>query len=331
VLEGYTDPVLDHRHKIMKATATELEWDHAHRLILIDNDTFKSDVAKGGAGSGNFGHAGRPGERGGSAPGEGGGGEEEESAGGAVFHGKPIDPDGADTMYMYRRDDGSWTDERAALHREISRDMLKGKTPVDAPVAYMMGGGTASGKSSLIGSGILGIPDNSVMVDSDAIKGHLPEYQRMKAAGDYNAAAFAHEESSYLAKKVAHTASVGGFNVVFDGTGDSSYGSVERKVTMLRAGGQRVVANYASVPVETAIARNLARAEKTGRYVPESFIRQAYGSINHIMAKAAKNGLFDELTVWDTTSRTPSKIIEAKGKNITVYDEEKWKAISRGA
>lgn len=313
--------------KVLPAKKKEAGTDDADEVQHI----FEEIVGKGGPGSGNFGHAGRPGERGGSAPGEGGGGGEGDS-GGEVFHGKPFDPDGGDTMGMYRRDDGSWTDERAALHREIVKDTMRGKMPVPDPVAYMMGGGTASGKSSLIESGILGIPDNSVRIDSDVMKARLPEYRNMTAAGDLNAAAFAHEESSYLAKKAAATASVSGYNVVFDGTGDSSYGSVERKVAMLRSGGQRVVANYASIPVETALARNLARAEKTGRYVPETFIRNAYGSINNIIAKAAKNGLFDEMTVWDTTSRTPSKIMEAKGKSITVYNEEKWKAITgRGA
>lgn len=59
VLEGYTECVLDHRHRVQKATATELEWDHAHRLILIDNEMFKT-ASKGGAGSGSWDGPGQP-------------------------------------------------------------------------------------------------------------------------------------------------------------------------------------------------------------------------------------------------------------------------------
>lgn len=34
---GFTDEFLDHTHGIKKATATEVEWEHGHRLILVEN------------------------------------------------------------------------------------------------------------------------------------------------------------------------------------------------------------------------------------------------------------------------------------------------------
>lgn len=34
---GWTEEFLDHKHKIKKATATETEWEHGHRLILVEN------------------------------------------------------------------------------------------------------------------------------------------------------------------------------------------------------------------------------------------------------------------------------------------------------
>jgi hypothetical protein len=50
--------------------------DEDRRLLALVTE---EALSQGGAGSGNFGHAGRPGERGGSAPGEGGGGSDEKS------------------------------------------------------------------------------------------------------------------------------------------------------------------------------------------------------------------------------------------------------------
>lgn len=36
--EGKTGIALDHSHSIKRATATEMEWEHSHRLVLIDNE-----------------------------------------------------------------------------------------------------------------------------------------------------------------------------------------------------------------------------------------------------------------------------------------------------
>ncbi len=34
---GWTEEFLDHRHRIQKATATDVEWEHGHRIILVEN------------------------------------------------------------------------------------------------------------------------------------------------------------------------------------------------------------------------------------------------------------------------------------------------------
>lgn len=38
IIKGETDLRHEHRHPILRTTATEVELDHAHRMILIDND-----------------------------------------------------------------------------------------------------------------------------------------------------------------------------------------------------------------------------------------------------------------------------------------------------
>ena len=37
VEKGRTQKFLDHDHEVLKATATEVEWEHGHRLVLVEN------------------------------------------------------------------------------------------------------------------------------------------------------------------------------------------------------------------------------------------------------------------------------------------------------
>lgn len=37
LMSGKTEETLNHVHEIKRATATELEWEHAHRMIMIEN------------------------------------------------------------------------------------------------------------------------------------------------------------------------------------------------------------------------------------------------------------------------------------------------------
>ena len=88
-------------------------------------------------------------------------------------------------------------------------------TPVKGQARLIfMGGGPASGKSSVIASGDVDVPDNRVQIDPDRAKKALPEYQKMVAAGDIeNAAGFAHEESSALAKRAYEKAAENNMNL----------------------------------------------------------------------------------------------------------------------
>ena len=86
VMEGFTERAVGHTHRITKATATETDWDHGHRLVLVENDEeekvekgelqfswkpteeesnrfvalMEEDVEKGGPGSGSWNGPGDP-------------------------------------------------------------------------------------------------------------------------------------------------------------------------------------------------------------------------------------------------------------------------------
>ncbi len=236
----------------------------------------------------------------------------------------PINPSGKDTEQRYLRPDGTYTPERQQLHDEIVRGIMEGVTPSDNPTVYMLGGGTAAGKSTMVRRGLVTLPDNAASIDSDYVKSNLPEYQTMIDAGDSKAAAFAHEESSYVSKKAVSQATSQGFDVVMDGTGDSGIENLRAKVQRWRKDGHRIVASYATVPTETAIERSVARAKKTGRDVPLKFIKDVHRTISQILPQAIEEGLFDEMKLFDNSTGESQLVVSAQGNQLQIHNQQLW-------
>lgn len=265
---------------------------------------------KGGEGSGNYNHAGRPGEVGGSQP---------ENGSTALSNDYPkANPDGKDTMEQYMNADGTWTKERQALHDKIKASFFEGKKPVDNPVSYMLGGGPAAGKSTLVNSGLISLPENMVLAAGDDIKAMLPEYDGGKQAH------FVHEESSYLAKQIMQEASAKKYNVLMDGTGDGSPQGVASKIKQLSMAGQPVRGIYVTVDVETAVQRNIDRAKRTGRYLPESVLRENHAAVSAVFPTIAMSGLFQTVDLYDTSSGKAIRIAHAESKKLDVIDKTAW-------
>jgi uncharacterized membrane protein YgcG len=277
---------------------------------------FNPPLKKGGSGSGNFGHSGRAGVRGGS-----GGGGMVGGGGGKKY--PPANPNGADTMEQFMNPDGTWTPERQALHDEIINKAFEGKTPVDNPQSYILGGGPAAGKTTALRSGLVDVPENHVLAAGDDIKEMLPEYEGANAS-------LVHEESSYLAKQIAAKAASKNYNTVMDGTGDNSLSSLEKKVASMSPNGQPVHGIYVTVDTETAVARAISRAEKTGRYMPESILRANHASVSQIYPQASS--LFSTTQLLDTNGSTVEMIASSVGDTLTVLDKTAYDAfIAKGA
>lgn len=196
------------------------------------------------------------------------------------------------------------------------------------PTLHMLGGGPASGKSTITEDPRYGIPttgDHStarqaVLVNSDEEKGANPTYQRMLAAGDPRAAAFCHEESSYFAKQIQAAAMKNSQDVVLDGTGNSKLASVVGKIDAAHDAGYKVNASYVTCPTDEAVSRAAGRAEQTGRVVPESTIRSTHASVSRIVPEIASR--FDSFKLVDTTpgGKDSGKVIAETtlGKPLTV-------------
>lgn len=230
----------------------------------------------------------------------------------------PVNPKGIDTFTKHSKN-GVFTPERQKLHNDILDELFKDVTPVNKPIALMTGGGPASGKGSFSDA-----PKNYMKVDSDEIKKLIPEYKLGTEKKDAGAAAFSHEESSYISKLAMKRATDNKQNFLLDGTGDSSIESLRKKIEAMRSNGHKVVANYVTVDTAEAVRRNIARAQKTGRMVPQAFVEETHKNISIIFPQALKEKLFDEVTLWDTNERVNVKVMEYKDGKQTIFNQTLW-------
>jgi len=185
----------------------------------------------------------------------------------------------------------------------------------------MLGGGPAAGKSTMLKSSELkDIPlggKGAVEVNPDLFKELLPEYQAMLAAGDSNAAAFTHEESSYLAVQLQADAIANGQDLIIDGVG----ASYDKTIALAQPAGYRIQGYYAFVDPELAVQRAVDRGVKTGRYVMESYIRERHQKVAQIFEDAA--GKMDSIALYDTTDGA-RKVASAEKGVLKVTDQEAY-------
>lgn len=141
------------------------------------------------------------------------------------------------------------------------------------PIAYVMGGGGASGKGTvkkmLRAKGVIQAAD-AVDIDADEIKGKIPEYSEPWKVGDSRGAAIVHEESSMLSKKVRERAIDGKFDVILDVTLGNPEKGVEA-IKDLQEKGYEVRLFGVNIDPENAVARAIQRGfdpERGGRFVP---------------------------------------------------------------
>lgn len=156
-----------------------------------------------------------------------------------------------------------YSKERAALHRRIVREFLRGVPSQERPEALMMAGGPAAGKSSMLRAGAAKKPEHSVLVNPDAIKGMLPEYQHLiQKVKSRDAAGAVHEESSHIAALITQHAVARRMHLTVDKTKIKP-----EEVARLEGQGYRTRAAVATVNIQDARARAKKRGDETGRYV----------------------------------------------------------------
>ena len=241
----------------------------------------------------------------------------------------PMNAKGPDTQSRYQDKNGQYTTERKALHESVISRVIQDAnvTKSENPTVYMLGGGTASGKSSVMKAAGLG--GNMVPVDPDALKGELPEYNLGIEDGDHGAAGEAHEESSDLSKMILDRAAREKYDILMDGTGDSGFEKLKGKIEKWKAAGHKVAATYVSIPTEEAVLRATERGRKSGRHVEVDVIREIHSSVSQVVPQAIKAGLYDSFQLYDNNvphGDPPIKVAEASGTDLKVHNQKLWTA-----
>lgn len=222
--------------------------------------------------------------------------------------------------------------ERTALRDSIVQKSLAEAIPVEGrkPVAYVMAGGGASGKGTLLArlkkSG--DIPEHgAVEIDPDAIKEQLPEYKKIIAKRDSRAAATVHEESSAVAKQILNAAIEKRADIVLDRTMSDAV-KAPAEIQALKDKGYEVKLHGVTVAPESAISRAVTRAQKRFRYVPLPALLKAHKGFAQIFERLA--GMADEAALYDNEipAGTAPRTLATKGRDgsLTVLDRKGYNA-----
>lgn len=213
------------------------------------------------------------------------------------------------SLAEYMDENGNLTPDRVALHKQIIDNYLVAKTPERGTATMtMMGGGPASGKSSVLKAGLYRLPDkiHSVTIDPDDIKQYLPGYAEMSKV-DSGAASFYHEESSMIAKQLANTCFTENFDVTYDGTGDGSVNSVMKKLNGAKERGYQVNGVYVTIDIDEALTRNRARYEhakakgESPRLVPDGYVINCHKRVTQISMDTSDQ--FDSIKLYDNNGK----------------------------
>jgi hypothetical protein len=245
--------------------------------------------------------------------------------------------------------DGSWrnisakdlTPEVQQLFKEIIAKELEGRTPVANPTATILGGGPGSGKSytaALFGLApkgdedphAWGVKNNIVSINADELRAQLPWAREAyeKATGPVSVAQY-HEMASLLSNELMAAAAAGHYNVVLDGTGDSSIKKLAERLDRFRAAGHSVNGLYVTCSVLKAEAQankraNNPRVPSDRRLVPLEVLHEAHLGVSDVFPLATEMGLFDKWTLHDTNGTSPRLVASGHGKERKLHDTNLW-------
>jgi predicted ABC-type ATPase len=138
------------------------------------------------------------------------------------------------------------------------------------------------------------------------------------------AASLVHEESSKITKDVVNNAAANKLDAVIDTVGDGSFEKVAEKAKQQRDAGKKVVAHYVTTDVATSLSREADRAQRTGRKVPDDYIKSMHKEISTIFPKLADNNTFNELHLYDNNGASPKLIYSKKDGVETILDKSAY-------
>ena len=224
-----------------------------------------------------------------------------------------------DNVHTINPDKNIWSDERVGQQGQIVQDLYAAAADVPCERQAIIAGGLGGAGKSTVLEKQAGIDlSRFLTINPDKIKeelaghGMLPEVPGLTPM---EASSLAHEESSYIARRLAMRAYAEGKNVIWDIT-MSRPSSGDRVNELRSAGYQQISGVFVDIPVETSVERSNARHRRGyekylagqglgGRFVPNEVIRAQAIPDNGSKNRAVFDGIkakLDDWTIYDNSA-----------------------------
>lgn len=175
--------------------------------------------------------------------------------------------------------------EREKLHQNIHDTLLEGKVPQKKSVCYFVVGAIGVGKTSFKEKVFKKDSDkekNTVFINFDLIKEHLPEYKLLKEINITRASEFLQEEASKIAGKLLKRSITKQLDLICEKTLKES-----SSIRILGESIKKAVKKGYSVDVILVVAsdekelqkRVIKRARRTKRHVPRDVVTSSFENI----------------------------------------------------
>ena len=184
---------------------------------------------------------------------------------------------------------GNYYPERQKLHKKIIDSFKADLICIqnDEPIAILMGGSPASGKSTFLRKYAPYLLKEEILkVDADEIRAKLPEYKGWNATQT-------HQETKDIVNTLLSDRTIGipcKYDIIYDGTMNSAK-SYYPLIDLLKKLGYKVFIVYIDkVDEEVIKKRALERYKKSGRFVPmaviDDFFTRGKSALNELKGKA---------------------------------------------
>jgi hypothetical protein len=220
------------------------------------------------------------------------------------------------------KDSGYYRDSRLKLHTRLI-EKYQHRPGYKNPVAHLVAGGTASGKS-VVAKMALAELRTPAMLNTDLIRADLPEFKQVMGT---HLNGLLQEEAGRVRDFCLVSAAAHSNDILLDSPG--SLGTLQ-KLEALESAGYRVVYDYVHRPVEEAIVNAAYRAKTAEnpadrREVPEDIIRSSHSKARVAFSRLAAGR---EVRVYDaagTRRGDPPKLIYHRLANgtVLVHDKER--------
>jgi predicted ABC-type ATPase len=178
-----------------------------------------------------------------------------------------------------------YSPSRQKLHKEILNEFKDNLVCIesDEPIAILMGGSPASGKSTFLRKyAPYLLSEELLRIDADEVRSMLPEYEGWNASQT-------HLETKDIVNTLLSDRTIGlpcNFDLIYDGTMNNTK-SYLPLIKLLKELGYKIFVVYIdNVPKDVIVDRALKRYQKSGRFVPleviDDFFSKGKSALNEI-------------------------------------------------